>query len=1085
MSKCIETDMLRTGAILFAALLAIALLMTACQDDAQSVREANQTLAASTPEATPLTAEIRATELQDGDCVNSTLPEGITIDTVVIVPCSGDWQYRVLMSFHVADTGAYPDEEFFIDQVAQNCGRQTSIYLYPIPGGWELGDRTITCFQKAPDLVISDLLEIMELNPEELSDEEASCLREWVAGAELIAFITAPDDPTVIADFLSCVPGLFDSAASTGTSAITPTPEPTLTPEPTSTPRATPTPEPTAAPTATPTVASDVAPLAALHEAANGANWKNNDNWLSDRPIGEWRGVTTDRNGRVIELDLSENQLTGSIPAELGSLSNLTLLYLWGNSLSGEIPPEIGSLANLEFLDLADNQLTGSTPAELGSLSNLTLLYLWGNSLSGGIPPEIGSLTNLEFLDLADNQLTGSIPAELGSLSYLAQLYVWGNSLSGGIPPELGNLTNLEQLGLSQNQLTGSIPPELGSLSTLVELFISDNSLTGCLPDGWRSVSENDLDDVGLPFCGMTSTVQLSPSEVFDRVSPSVPFIETPVGRGSGVLTEGGYIVTNYHVVWPHDAVRVFFPDGTELQNVPVVGWDPMADLAVLGPVNVLAQPLRLDNGENITPGSELFLVGYPAEVDAFPEPTITRGILSRFREWERHGVTYLQTDAAIAGGQSGGALVNSQGQVVGISTFSFSEAGFGVATSAADNAPIVERLIRAGYTPEIGDRRLPTGSGAFEFSIELANFWDTRAFVLDATAGTTISVELDGPGDGRFVVSAPYGLLLEVDEGETGTESGAVELLTGGPHFLKVDMFNSDVSVFDLKSSIRLKPLPDTDDGRATVVGETVAGSIDFPTDIDWYSIHFDEGQTVRISADSVSVDTTLIVDFPNSYPDQVAADDDSGGGLWSTNAEMVYRAPDRGQYFIVVADALDESTGGYYLSVEEAPAGSETVHVPPAPASPGVVLVESPFGIMRVFEGSRGYFQVEVPAGWVEEDADPSALEVFSARDPEGNGHVVVQRAEGVRASLTEFADTVKSELMAQADSNLTRETFETAQGLPAVLFDASLDDATVVLLVYLSDDGQAINIVYVFPPAKLTQEGSWPTTLSAPSW
>ena len=196
----------------------------------------------------------------------------------------------------------------------------------------------------------------------------------------------------------------------------------------------------------------------------------------------------------------------------------------------------------------------------------------------------------------------------------------------------------------------------------------------------------------------------MTAAEVYSLVSPSIPFIETPTGTGSGVLIEGGYVITNYHVVWPYEVVRVVFPDDKVLQNVPVVGWDSMADLAVLGPVDVPARPSKLGDGEDLAPGSALFLVGYPAEVDEFPEPTITRGILSRFREWERVRMTYLQTDAAIAGGQSGGALVNSLGEVIGISTFSFSEAGFGLATSAADNAPIVERLIQGDLTSELGD---------------------------------------------------------------------------------------------------------------------------------------------------------------------------------------------------------------------------------------------------------------------------------------------------------------------------------------------------------------------------------------------
>ena len=129
------------------ALLAAALSMAACADDAQTVREANQTPAVSTSAAeTPTpSAEIHVTELKDGDCVNSTLPEGISVDTVVIVPCTGDWQFRVLRSFEAADAEAFPDESFFHSQVSENCVRETFSYLSPSAEGWEQGDRTITC----------------------------------------------------------------------------------------------------------------------------------------------------------------------------------------------------------------------------------------------------------------------------------------------------------------------------------------------------------------------------------------------------------------------------------------------------------------------------------------------------------------------------------------------------------------------------------------------------------------------------------------------------------------------------------------------------------------------------------------------------------------------------------------------------------------------------------------------------------------------------------------------------------------------------------------------------------------------------
>ena len=67
-------------------------------------------------------------------------------------------------------------------------------------------------------------------------------------------------------------------------------------------------------------------------------------------PSTDWYGVTIDANGRVTTLDLSDNQLSGSIPAQLGNLSSLESLYLSFNQLSGSIPKELGNLSSLESL---------------------------------------------------------------------------------------------------------------------------------------------------------------------------------------------------------------------------------------------------------------------------------------------------------------------------------------------------------------------------------------------------------------------------------------------------------------------------------------------------------------------------------------------------------------------------------------------------------------------------------------------------------------------------------------------------------------------------------------------------------------
>ena len=237
----------------------------------------------------------------------------------------------------------------------------------------------------------------------------------------------------------------------------------------------------------------DRAALEALYNATGGANWANNDNWLTSSTLSTWHGVTTDNEGRVTELNLTRNQLKGEIPPELADLTNLKVLALGGNKLTGEIPVVLGSLANLEELYLWGNELTGTIPAELGSLANLVQLQLSENQLSGEIPVVLGSLANLEELYLWGNELTGTIPAELGSLANLVQLQLSENQLTGEIPVVLGSLANLKELWLSENQLTGEIPVELGNLSNLAELVLWGNKLTGAIPTELGSLSNLEL----------------------------------------------------------------------------------------------------------------------------------------------------------------------------------------------------------------------------------------------------------------------------------------------------------------------------------------------------------------------------------------------------------------------------------------------------------------------------------------------------------------------------------------------------------------------------------------------------------------
>ena len=181
-----------------------------------------------------------------------------------------------------------------------------------------------------------------------------------------------------------------------------------------------------AACTATGTSA-DRAALTALYNATGGPNWTDNANWLADAPICQWYGVITNDSGRVTELNLDKNGLTGQIPPELDDLESLTTLYLHLNNLTGNLPASLGNLSNLEVLSLGGNQFTGTIPSAWSNLSNLRELYLWGSELVGPVPSWLGDISSLEIIALHSNGLSGPIPSNLGDLSDLRDLRLYNN----------------------------------------------------------------------------------------------------------------------------------------------------------------------------------------------------------------------------------------------------------------------------------------------------------------------------------------------------------------------------------------------------------------------------------------------------------------------------------------------------------------------------------------------------------------------------------------------------------------------------------------------------------------------------------
>ena len=282
------------------------------------------------------------------------------------------------------------------------------------------------------------------------------------------------------------------------------------------------------------TADADRAVLTALYNATNGTNWTNKGNWLSERPLGDWYGVTTDENGRVTELRLTANNLNGSIPSNLGDLDRLAALDFESNGLNGTIPPELGKLRNLAEFWLSLNNLEGTVPPDMGRLVKLKSLGLASNNLTGSVPVELSQLTNVSTLYLADNAglcvtddpriqawldgienktFTNCSEVDVQALTAFYNSTggpAWTNSenwLSDAPLKDWFGVTTdgagrVAALQIINNNLQGTLPSGIASLSRLRTLNLSGNAgLTGQVPSGWTALRLESLNLDGTGVC--------------------------------------------------------------------------------------------------------------------------------------------------------------------------------------------------------------------------------------------------------------------------------------------------------------------------------------------------------------------------------------------------------------------------------------------------------------------------------------------------------------------------------------------------------------------------------------------------------
>lgn len=414
---------------------------------------------------------------------------------------------------------------------------------------------------------------------------------------------------------------------------------------------------------------------------------------------------------------------------------------------------------------------------------------------------------------------------------------------------------------------------------------------------------------------------QSTASSVYRAVAPAVVFVEAGPRSGSGLLLDSNTILTAAHVLYPRRSARIVFPDGTELLDVPLIGWNLLTDIAVLGPVQLDSPPVLppFDTSTTLPVGAELFAIGYSGEWESFPQPTISRGILSRYRRWPDQDVTFLQTDAAVDNGQSGGVLASEVGAVVGMTGFARDFGHFGIAMSAADLLRRITALLTGEDVPaRRGDHESAAATAqATPIQFDLDYLWEKQAFAIVAPHDDQVTFTLQSVSDlAVAIVDWTGSIISEVDEhGTGGTESISAGLAGSPPFLLMVKQFDDRRVLVRVDGDVPLVPLNDPDDGAILQLPVSRVGAIDYPYDLDYYLLSLQAGESVRVFVDSVLTDPLLSIDY--RYSPAPTVDDDSGGGLFGVNPELFFRAETDHVYRIAIRDPSG-AVGGYTLTIE-----------------------------------------------------------------------------------------------------------------------------------------------------------------------
>jgi Leucine-rich repeat (LRR) protein len=260
--------------------------------------------------------------------------------------------------------------------------------------------------------------------------------------------------------------------------------------------------------------------LATFYFATSGREWTRALYWLENTPVCEWAQSLSGEGDETItvgvgckcrqggpcdpdtvkQLFLPGIGLKGSIPREIGLLTDLEKIDLYSNDLNAAIPDDMQYLEKLGSLVLYDNLLSGEIPEWIGSLSDLATINLAKNKFEGGVPSSLFNLTKLITLNLENNDFRFQLD-DLQLQSNLQALFLGGNNIYGKLTEERVDIwEDIEVLDLSNNQLTGPLPSNLFNQEALIVLDLHGNKFTGHIPEfedspllTFLALQDNDL----------------------------------------------------------------------------------------------------------------------------------------------------------------------------------------------------------------------------------------------------------------------------------------------------------------------------------------------------------------------------------------------------------------------------------------------------------------------------------------------------------------------------------------------------------------------------------------------------------------